>query len=370
MKTGLTIVQMASELERRANAKRDFIADTRTLVATSDGGMQIQFPDNGAVLAAAVAQTITRSVDLGTNNTFRRQAHSHYKVPHDYAERIRTAHPQLYANTLNTFFQKEPTRQMIRTLDGNARAFLSDRYRPLDDFDLAQAVLPEIFKHQEMRVESSQFTEDRFYLKTVFPRIQADVKVGDPVQIGLVVSNSEVGAGSLQVMPLVYRLVCKNGLISDSYGQKRYHVGKRASGEESAYELYSEGTRQLDDAAFFSKVRDTVRGVLTQTVLDALVLKMRQATEQVIQGTQIQNVVEVTAKRFGYGENTSGGILRHLIEGGDLSRYGLMNAITRQSQDEENYETATRLELDGAKIIELPQADWKQIADAALAKAA
>lgn len=356
MKSGLSLTEMATELERRANAKRDFVADTRQLTM-SQTGLQLDLPSASAL-------------QLTLGDTFRRQMGQHYKIPYEYAERVRANHPGLYAETFNTFLHQEPSRHMVRTLDGRGRAFLSDRFRPLDDYDLAEAVLPEILRQPEMRIESSQFTESRFYLKAVFPRIQVDVKVGDPVQIGLAVSNSEVGAGALQVLPLVYRLVCKNGMISEDYGQRRYHVGKRASAEESAYELYSNDTRKLDDATFFAKVRDTVRGVLTQDVLERLASKMREATEQRLEGTNIQQVIEVTAERFGYGEATKGGILRHLIEGADLTRYGLMNAITRQSQDEDDYETATQLERDGARIIELPREDWKAIGEAALAKAA
>jgi hypothetical protein len=353
MKSGLTITEMAQELERQASTKRDFIADTRQLSITG-----------GKSLALNLGSSV---IDLNPNDHFRRQVTTLYKVPADYAERIRTQHPDLYDNTLNTFFQKEPQRRMVRVLDGDARAFLSDRYRPLDNFALAEAVLPVVMAQPSVRMESSQFTPTRFYMKLVFPKIETEVKRGDVVQLGLNVSNSEVGEGSLNVQVMVYRLVCLNGLIVPDMGQKRYHVGKRADETESAFEMYTDKTRALDDAAFFSKVRDTIKGVLKLPVLETVVQKMRDATEQKIEGTQIQNVIEVTAKRFGYTEATSGGILRHLIEGGDLTRYGLMNAITRQSQDEADYETATRMEMDGARIIELPKSDWRTIADAALA---
>jgi Domain of unknown function (DUF932) len=365
MKSGLTLDQMALELQRRQDVKRDFIADTRQLVVMTSSADAKGVP----FLSMELPKTET-PITLALGETFRKQMAGHFKVPTDYAERIVTAYPALYADTFNTFLGAQPSRQMIRTLDARARAFLSDRFRTLDDYDLVEAVLPEIHKHKDIRIESSQFTESRFYLKAVFPRIETEVKVGDPVQIGLVVSNSEVGAGALQVLPMVYRLICKNGMTSSDYGQRRYHVGKRASAEEAAFELYSDDTRRLDDAAFFAKVRDTVRGVLTREVLEALTQKMRDATEQKLEGTNIQAAVEVTARKFGYGERTAGGILRHLIEGHDLTRYGLMNAITRQSQDEADYDLATRMEMDGARIVELPKQDWKAIGEAALAKAA
>jgi len=351
MKTGLTLAEMATELQRRHEAKRDFVADTRHLTVTTAGQVALSLPNEHLVLTEGPV--------------FQEQVCGHFKIPRDYASRIRQDHPELYRDTLNTFFGKEPTRRMVRALDGTARAFLSDRYRPLDNFELANAVLPVLMDHKDIRIESTEFTDRRFYLKAVFPRIQTEVKRGDVVQIGVMVSNSEVGSGALQVMPLLFRLVCLNGMIAEDYGQRRYHVGKRAAEEQAAFELYTDKTKALDDAAFFSKVQDTVKGVLTQDVLTKLASRLKEATEQPLEAKSLQSAVEVTAQRFGYTEATKDGILRHLIEGGDLSRYGLMNAITRQAQDEESYERATQLEMDGSRIIELPQTDWRAIAEAA-----
>lgn len=70
------------------------------------------------------------------------------------------------------------------------------------------------------RIASCEVTEGNLYLKVINKAIRAEVKPGDVVQAGFVVSNSEVGLGSLRVEPLVYRLVCSNGLIVNDYGQK------------------------------------------------------------------------------------------------------------------------------------------------------
>jgi hypothetical protein len=349
---------MATELDRQANAKRDFIASTQHLTVSEDAGLTIAMADN--------------SQSFGTNSIFRRQLAEHYKVPYEYVDRLRTTDSlkPLFANTFNTFLQKQPSKQMVRTLDGNARAFRSDRFRPLDNIDLAEAVLPVAMNQPGMRMESSQFTESRFYMKLLFPKLETEIKKGDVVQLGLAISNSEVGMGALVVEPLVYRLVCLNGLIVADYGHRRYHVGKKAEESELSYEMYSNETKQLDDAALFAKIRDTVKGLLKMEVLETVVAKMREATEQPIEGTNIANVVEVVSKKLNYTESTKHGVLKHLIMGGDLTRYGLMNAITRQSQDEEDYDMATKLERDGSRVIELARNDWKQIADAALAKAA
>lgn len=352
MKTGLSLDQMASELARRNDAKRDFLADTRSIQFRSSGEISLDTGSNHVVLSP--------------NKVFVEQAAQQAQVPIEYARRIRESQPELFATTFNTLLRAEPKRKMIRTLDGTARALLSDRFRTLDNYDLAQAVLPALMGMKGIRFDNAQFTDDRFYLKAVLPRIETEVKVGDAVQIGILVSNSEVGRGSLRVLPLVYRLRCLNGLICEDYGQRSYHVGRKRDATEGleAEEMFSDSTRALDDRAFFAKVTDTVKGVMTRDVLEKIVSKMRDATEQPLEGNPVK-AVEVTARKFGYSKDTADGILQHLIRGGDLSRYGLMNAITRQAQDEDSYDASTQMEADGARLIELPKNDWKVIAQAA-----
>lgn len=48
---------------------------------------------------------------------------------------------------------------------------------------------------------------------------------------------------------------------------------------------------------------------------------------------KVQDVVQLTAQSYGINAEEQEGILKYLIEGGDLSLYGLSNAVTRASQD-------------------------------------
>ena len=93
------------------------------------------------------------------------------------------------------------------------------------------------------------------YIKVVNPRLEAEVQKGDIVQAGIIISNSEVGLGSVRVMPLVYRLVCLNGMVVNDLGQRRYH----GSELEEAWELFSDETLQAEDTAFLLKLADIVR---------------------------------------------------------------------------------------------------------------
>lgn len=105
-------------------------------------------------------------------------------------------------------------------MDGRLRAFLSDRYRRLDNLELIDHVLPVISQMKGCEVVSADITETHLYLKVINKTMKTEIVPGDIVQAGFVVSNSEIGLGALKVEPLVYRLICKNGMISKDYAHR------------------------------------------------------------------------------------------------------------------------------------------------------
>ncbi len=346
MKSGKSLSELALELERQSETKKDYIASTEVLEMTETGEI---------------------AIDGDTRQEFAVTDHAHSQIaarldiPAKYYQRMRSHAPELLAANVNEWFQQKPERRMVRTLDGRMRAYLSERYRPLDNYDLAEAVLPVLKEMGEgLKIVSTQLTEARMYIKVINERVEMEVKKGDVVQAGMVISNSEVGSGSLKVEPLVYRLVCLNGMIAQDHSQKRYHVGRNADVGE-AYELFRDETLKADDRAFFLKVQDTVRAAVDITKFTTIVERMKEATEQRIEGNPVKSV-ELLTKSFGYNNEESSGVLQHLIQGGDLSAYGMLNAITRTSQDLEDYERATALERDGSRVLSLPASAWKEIA--------
>jgi hypothetical protein len=74
--------------------------------------------------------------------------------------------------------------------------------------------------------------------------------------------------------------------------------------------------------------------------------------------------VEVLANRYTLNDSERAGILRHLIVEGEMSAYGLVNAVTHYSQDVEDYDRATDFEALGGKLIELAPSEWKGMVEA------
>lgn len=357
MYAGKTLVEFAHEVERREKAKRDFVAAPLQMSVKTNGYPAVlELDDVGQFQMTPLAH---------------RQLGNHLNIPAKYYDRLLDQHPDLWQETTNTLLGRDGGRRMVRTLDNQVRAILSDRYRPIDNAQIAEAVLPVLQEQPVMRIESADVTDKRMYIKAVFPRLEAIVKrqgpddhrrVDETVQAGLVVSNSEVGLGAVLVEPMIFRLICVNGLIMET-AIRRTHVGRVLDTEGNGSQWFRDETVKADDRAMMLKLQDVVRGSLSDETFRAHVDKLSDATAEKLEGDPVKAVEEVS-RRLDFTETEQGSVLRHLVDGGDLSRWGLVNAVTRTSQDASDYDRATDLERAGGRVLELDRSDWKAIAQA------
>lgn len=341
MKQGIkTIQNLYGELERQREARKDLIADTRSInVSSTNGTSMISVSTGDDILSY-------RITDIA-----HRQIADRLSIPYKYYERMRTDYPALLDKNINGWLMKNPERRMLRTLDGKLRAFLSDRYRRLDNLELVDHVLPVIAEMKGCEIISCDITETHLYLKVINKTMKAEIVPGDAVQAGFVISNSEIGLGALKVEPLVYRLVCKNGMISKDLAHKKYHTGKQVEDTDNAYELYSDATLAADDKAYFMKVQDIVSAAVDEAKFALTVDKMRTAMN-IKTGDNPVQTVEVLGDRYVLNKLERASILRHFIMGNDYSHFGLVNAVTRSSQDAQDYNRATELERIGGTLLD------------------
>jgi hypothetical protein len=354
MKSGRSLVDLAKELERQLGTKKDMVVPSSLMLyRTSEKGVSSVDIDE---------QTAVQN--YGITELARRQLADKLKIPYAYFERMRTDQPHLLDRNVNTWLQGNDDKRLIRTLDGQVRAVLSDRYRRLDNFDLAENVLPILQRLPEARFESVELTETRMYLKVVTPSVRYEIAPGDVVQAGVVIANSEVGQGTLSVQPLVFRLVCKNGLIASDRTLRKTHVGRVLEPAEESVLVFKDDTLRADDAAFFLKVRDVVEAAVSEATFRLVTEKLQKTMGIRLTGDPVKSV-EVLADRYLLNDNERAGVLRHLITQGDLSGYGLVNAVTHFSEEVADYDRATEFEAIGGKLIELPSKEWQELAEAA-----
>jgi hypothetical protein len=341
MKAGMTIEALAAEVARASETAADYVVDTRHMMMTSTD-------ERGGESALTV---VGLDDDLVVNDYAHGQLSGHLKIPKVYYDRLRVDHPGLLDQNVNTLLHAHPSTQMIRSLDGHARAFLSDRYRRLDNFDLFMAIVPTLTEilgsAPDAAVESCGLTETKMWLTVILPFWTEEIRVGDPVRLGLRISNSEVGAGACSVETILYRLICKNGMTTQ-HALRRAHLGKRVEADEDL-SIYRDETLRLDDAAFFAKVSDAVRACADEARFQQIVAEMRTLAETTVEDDPPQ-AIQKLAKAADLTEGEAGSVLRHLIEGGDLSAWGYVNAVTRAAQDVDSYDRSMELEKIGGNL--------------------
>lgn len=357
MQSQYTLTELAQQLENRAKAKADYVVSTESLSMDTQARLNIGALDD----AGGGARETFNVGDIA-----HQQVAMHTDIPQKYYNRLLDEDKTLLAQNVNRWLHSNPVNRMVRTLDGTARAFLSDKYQRIDNEEIAGVVLPVLLDQPGVEIRSSAITERRMYIKATFATMELEVKKGDIVRAGVSISNSEVGMGAVNISPFIERLICTNGMVRNDSKFSARHVGGRVSQGEDVYALLSSETIKADDRAILLKVRDVVRASFDQVRFEAFVETMKEATEQRIEGTVVETV-KLLAKQNQMNEFEQGSILRNLIEGGDLSRWGLVNAVTATAKDAAHiaYDRAHELETLGADMLVMPQQQWTALAHAA-----
>ena len=327
MKAGLTIEELAAEIMRQKDAKTDYIVNSSRLCMENYG--------TDLVLRVLGDDNTDRIEPLDIADTAHRQIGTRLGIPAKYYEKMLSEHPDLLTTNVNTWFVREPAQRMLRVLDGKIRAYLSNSYMRMDHYEIFASVLPVIGEIPDVQFVSCHITESHMYIKVVNPNLTSEIAPGDIVKAGVVISNSEVGLGSVSVQPLIYRDLNGNGIVVSGVTKNRIHRGRVNSAEEH-FLLTSQEVLTEADRTFLTK-------------------------NQPMNTADIPAVVHTTSRDFGITDAEQSGVLQRLTESDDLSLYGLANAVTRHSQDIENYDRATDLKGIGYNILSMPQRQWNRI---------
>lgn len=249
MKKGITLNELAVEIARQKNEMADYMVEPSKLqMDIIDDDLKIRVLDNDG-------NDRINPLDIGVYA--HRQIGSYLSIPQAYYDLMKDKNPKLLGINVNDWLGQSTDRRMLRTLDGEARAFLSDRYKRIDNYDIAQVTLPIISQIPDVQIVSCNLTPGKMYIKAINPRLFDNVVPGDTVQAGIIISNSEVGLGAVNIQPLVYRLVCENGMVVNDAVTRKTHLGPTISEDNIFY--YSKETVEADDKAFILKIQDTVR---------------------------------------------------------------------------------------------------------------
>lgn len=242
---------------------------------------------------------------------------------------------------------------------GTARALLSDKYRIVDHIETLRAALAGM-KAAGLGAEnitSCDLTGRRMYVTVEVPEIkaQADALLKDYVSpftgnrgadnpivhAGFVLGNSETGHGTFFLYPRIVAEVCTNGMTikKDVGALTQRHLGAKL---DDGIVQYSDETRRANLATIMGMAKDTVRTFLTEGYLNEVVRKLTERAGEPVAKPE-QAIKEVTQKLdipALYDD-----VLAHFIKGADLSRGGIMHAVTAAAQSTDiDADTAFRME--------------------------
>lgn len=358
MKTGKNLEELAKEIIRQNDVKQDYLTPARKMAVRTDSDGVTRLQMDG----------VHREFD--TNTIFHEQTAEELAIHKSYYDRMRKDAPVLFDTNVNHWLgQGNGTVRRIRTLDHNARANLSNKYRSMDYFDLAQAVFP-ILAESKVEVKSSEITEKKLYIKVGAPGMRRELaaRVGEVIEAGVSISNSEVGFGKLVVAPFIFVLRCTNGLIGNDSKIAKRHIGKAYQTDEATL-FVTDKTRAIQDAALFSEIQDVVKGMFQEKTFDEIIGRLDLSFSEKVDARP-DVAVKVLQKQTQLNDTERDSILNHWLSGHagkavEMNRFGLVMAITRAAEDVTDYDRATELERLGGKVLELPKSDWRLIAEAA-----
>ncbi len=269
-------------------------------------------------------------------------------MPGQYFRKARNEDPELFAQHFNYWAQKAEgvmrLRTKIRGGQGIVRGAVSDKYTPLDN-DVAIDTLRKILKGNEAgyTIEAFHLDDRRMHLRMTYNDLSADLGIlpngdKDINRLGSDLVNSEVGASSLNLRAIVWRLICSNGLRGWGQGEGsliQRHIHLRAG--------------ELHDRLANAMVNQLNTG---QEFLE----QFRAAREQ-----EIQNPFAVIAKLAQEGNFSQKFIDNAKAEWeGDKTAYGVINAFTRASRELPN-EHRLSAESFAGRLVQFPARKWEQL---------
>ena len=252
-------------------------------------------------------------------------------VPKKYMEKCP---PALRDENINHWLSQPDLKDEVKLRCKNnlVRGIVSDKYVPLDNGSVL-GIANDLLDGKDIDIKNFDLSEQSFNMRLTFPRLTKDVsksKVGDIVQCGVHIRNSEVGSSSVHVYALVFRLRCTNGLVSaggDDEILNQRHIGIRMN------ELRSRFGESIGKA---SKV-------------GADMMERFIASQEIPVNDPMKAIEDLAKERF--SDKFTDEIKSAFAVEPESSRYGIVNAITRASQTLKNMDDRVEVEQFASKYL-------------------
>lgn len=305
---------------------------------------QLHFLDSGDVLVPTVETDKFSRKPFSMTDHALGQISNKLGIPTRYAKKCLEREPSLFAEHANYWLdewvKEDPDKKLfIRNRGETTRAFLSDRYTILDNNRIVD-MLGNVLNGGEILDIKNLSLDDRYLnLRMTIPAMKVNVgtiQKPDNVMIGIHISNSEVGCGSLRVDSCLYRLVCSNGLVvrvgGDSLmAQRHMHINDNAMEEalgKSLLEAVKVGDKAVEQFAVLQ---------------DKPISNPMAEISKIAQSQKYSKKFEENIKQNYETERT--------ITGKDTA-FEIVNALTRSAQNFDDFDRRLEAEVIAGKVMD------------------
>lgn len=387
------ILDLAALLKTQNAAKLDLVVPACNIAAVNCGqlgltGVPVQMNERG-VTDPNGAYAVTEVGDDGLSDKLR--------IPRAYLRDMRSRHGALLDANINGWLTHEAYAErsyLVRTFQGDTedgtrgivRAFLSDSYRVVDNWDVLGTALETVRDvAPDAQVYSCDLSERRMIVNFAVPSFTAEAPTflsnytspfgeggvqragrirdfgfgadagGRPIVFsGLRLTNSETGGGKFKLQPVIIVQVCTNGQTIPGLSVEAVHLGGKL---EAGVVQWSDETQARNLDLIKAKTKDAVRTFLAPTFLAEQVAKIEAKS-----GTEISDApkaVQVVSRELKYSDHEMAGILDHFSGAQPVGRRtsgGLVNAITSYAQTVQSPDRATELTDTALRALDLVRA--------------
>ena len=393
-----TLADMVAILRHQRARRLDVVAPA-TAIHAHDGNLiisgTVQHMTTDGVTSAAGTYRPTHVADEGIS--------AKLSINLAHLRRLREYRPDLWDANVNGWLHgndlagiaPDDRKFLVRLFQtggdslGVVRAVLSDSYKVIDNLDALMATLDGIRQAgTEVEFDGLDLSERRLYARVVAPEIrayalellagyrspfggevylpgrnrtpeqarQAAAREGrgylpgtEPVLFaGFVISNSEVGDGAWSITPRIVAEICGNGLQITADVTRAVHLGSR---QEEGVVRYSADTQEKELALITARARDAVATFLSPAYLQAKVTEIERKAGVPV--SHPEETVRQVAKAAKLSDEIADSILAHFVRGGQLTAGGVMQAVTSVAQTLDDADTASDLEAQALRVMDL-----------------
>ena len=193
-----------------------------------------------------------------------------------------------FASILNKkMARQEGKRFLARSVDGELRGLMSDRYRRLDVRPMVDALVQTAIREYKAVPIKSHFGETNFHMKLVLPTLYEPVE-NEVGVFALTFRNSDFGAGRLYLKGGFLRLWCTNLMLTED-GISQVHLGRALSDDIA----FSEKTYELDTMTMASAIKDVTNHIFS---MENIAMRMMAIKEAATNGVDIKQLLKGMVK--------------------------------------------------------------------------